>query len=172
MEYKREILFKKTRFKKRLYHYKYNKVVDNILKKYQKINSNIIKYNILPITLDYGLIEIVPNSETIYNIEYKKKFSIQNYILENNPNEDLDKVRTRFVKSCTIFCVIGYIFGIGDRHLENIMITHKGIIFHIDFDYILGEDPKPFQPEIRLTPEMILAMGGEKSIFIKILKFV
>jgi phosphatidylinositol 3-kinase len=45
------------------------------------------------------------------------------------------------------------------------MITTKGIIFHIDFDYILGEDPKPFQPEIRLTKEMILVMGGEKSIY-------
>ena len=35
--------------------------------------SIIIKYNILPITLEYGLIEIIrENSETIYNIEYKK----------------------------------------------------------------------------------------------------
>ena len=164
-EYIKEVLFKQQDLRKDYIIMNLIKVVDFILKKYENINAHVIKYNILPITNNYGIIEIVPNSCTLYSIENDKKFSIQNYILEKNKNDDLHKIRSRFVKSCAVFCVINYIFGIGDRHLENIMITTKGIIFHIDFDYILGEDPKPFQPEIRLTKEMILVMGGEKSIY-------
>ena len=35
-----------------------------------------------------------------------------------------------------------------------------GHFFHADFGYILGHDPKPFPPPIKLTPSMIDGMGG------------
>ena len=47
--------------------------------------------------------------------------------------------------------VITYILGVGDRHYDNILITKNGKILHIDFGYILGRDPKPFQPIIKWT---------------------
>ena len=43
------------------------------------------------------------------------------------------------------------------------MITNSGKIFHVDFGYILGHDPKPLAPEIRITMDMIDAMGGLDS---------
>lgn len=34
-------------------------------------------------------------------------------------------------------------------------------MFHVDFGYILGRDPKPFAPPpMKLTSEMINGMGG------------
>jgi hypothetical protein len=56
--------------------------------------------------------------------------------------------------------------GVGDRHLDNIMISEEdATLFHIDYAYILGHDPKPIHPFARLTPEMIDAMGGTSSIY-------
>lgn len=53
--------------------------------------------------------------------------------------------------------------GVGDRHLDNIMLTLSGNLFHIDFGYILGRDPKPFPPPMKLCKEMVEAMGGTSS---------
>ena len=33
----------------------------------------------------------------------------------------------------------------------------------VDFGYILGRDPKPFPPPVKVCPEMIEAMGGTQS---------
>ena len=38
-----------------------------------------------------------------------------------------------------------------------------GRLFHIDFGYILGRDPKPYPPPMKLTREMIEGMGGSAS---------
>ena len=53
--------------------------------------------------------------------------------------------------------------GIGDRHLDNLLLTNKGHLFHIDFGYILGRDPKPFPPPMKLSREMVEGMGGVTS---------
>ena len=42
-----------------------------------------------------------------------------------------------------------------------------GRLFHIDFGYILGADPKPFPPPMKLCKEMIEAMGGQGSEYYK-----
>lgn len=34
-------------------------------------------------------------------------------------------------------------------------------MFHVDFGFILGRDPKPMPPDMKLTSEMINAMGGQ-----------
>ena len=114
-------------------------------------------------------LEIVPNSKTINEI-YKSDFTIQNYIMENNKNSRIQDLRKRFTLSCAAYCVISYLLGIGDRHLDNIMITQSGLLFHIDFGFIMGNDAKILASEIRITPDMIDAMGGVKSDNFKLFK--
>lgn len=38
-----------------------------------------------------------------------------------------------------------------------------GKLFHVDFGYILGRDPKPMPPPMKLSKEMVEAMGGLSS---------
>lgn len=46
------------------------------------------------------------------------------------------------------------------RHLDNLLLRDDGRLFHVDFGYILGRDPKPFPPPMKLCKEMVEAMGG------------
>nr|KAJ3421241.1 Phosphatidylinositol (PI) 3-kinase [Polyrhizophydium stewartii] len=61
------------------------------------------------------------------------------------------------------YCVITYLLGIGDRHLDNLLLTREGNMIHIDFGFMLGRDPKPFPPPMKLCKEMVEAMGGTAS---------
>jgi len=139
------------------------KLMDMYLKRDLGLDLNIVTYNILPISNDYGYIEFVTDSYTLYSIREEENFSIQNFIMEKNPKITAGKLRDNFTKSCAAYCVITYLLGIGDRHLDNIMINDRAHIFNIDFGYIMGKDPKILSPEFRITPEMIDAMGGPNS---------
>ena len=143
------------------------KLINLFLINEEGLDLNIISYNILPISSKYGYIEFVPNSKTLYHIKEDLNFSIQNWIIENNPDISIAEFRENICRSCAAYCIITYLLGIGDRHLDNIMITKDGILFHIDFGFILGQDPKLMSPEIRLTPEIIDAMGGIHSKYYK-----
>ncbi len=54
----------------------------------------------------------------------------------------MDAINDRYVLSCDEYCLLTCFLGIGDRHLENIMVDKTGKMMHIDFGFILGRDPK------------------------------
>ncbi len=46
-----------------------------------------------------------------------------------------------------------YLFGLGDRHYDNIMISKEGHLFNIDYGFIMGAEPKQING-IRIAPEI------------------
>lgn len=75
---------------------------------------------------------------------------------EESQLQDIAKeIYYNYLDSLASYSVITFLLGIGDWHLENILITDKGRLFHIDFGFALGEDPKPFQPPIKIIKNMI-----------------
>ena len=71
-------------------------------------------------------------------------------------------VMDTYVKSCAGYSVITYILGVGDRHLDNLLLHPSGSFFHCDFSFVLGSDPKTYLP-MRITEDMIRGLGGKGS---------
>ena len=80
----------------------------------------------------------------------------------NAPYMIRKEVMDTYVKSCAGYCIITYILGVGDRHLDNLLLHQSGSFFHCDFSFILGKDPKKYLP-LRITEEMVQGMGGKDS---------
>jgi hypothetical protein len=133
-----------------------------------KYYDTIPTYQIKMLTINIGVIEFVENSITLREIS-DKGYTIQNYISEFNKNEILDVVKRRFMSSLAVSCCISYLLGLGDRHLDNIMINKRGQIFNIDYGYLL-ENPKTNilgAPNIKVTSDMIDFLGGTNSDYYK-----
>ena len=138
--------------------------MDSLLKKVH-LDYEFTTYKVLATSKSDGFVEFVPNSRTIFDILKKYGKKIRPYYDEISKGDEkkLESMLDSYINSCAGYCVITYILGIGDRHLENLMIDEKGRLFHIDFGFILGKDPKPYPPPIKLCQEMVDNMGGKDS---------
>lgn len=87
------------------------------------------------------------------------------WMIENFPNViEWYNARSSYTRSLAVMSIVGYLVGIGDRHLDNIMLNkNTGMIMHIDFDCMFEKGKKLGVPEIvpfRLTPNLIESMGS------------
>ncbi|ATZ80816.1 phosphatidylinositol kinase [Bodo saltans virus] len=134
-----------------------------------KNTDKLPSYYIKMLNKDVGVIEFVEDSITLREINVKG-FTLQNYILNNNKNEALDAIKKRFAISMATSCCITYLLGLGDRHLDNIMVNKRGQIFNIDYGYILDNPITNFlgAPSIKVTLDMIDFLGGQNSEYYKL----
>lgn len=148
-------------------------LMDRLLLK-ENLNLQLSPYRILATGALSGAVQFVasaPLSTILGSAKYKG--SILEYLRKNNPcpppqpgmpNNGILGVRKEamqtYVRSCAGYCVITYLLGVGDRHMDNLLLSADGHFFHADFGYILGRDPKPLAPSMKLSHEMIDGMGG------------
>ncbi|XP_039607924.1 phosphatidylinositol 3-kinase catalytic subunit type 3 isoform X1 [Polypterus senegalus] len=140
-------------------------LMDKLLRK-ENLDLKLTPYKVLATSTKHGFmqfIQSVPVAEVLAT-----EGSIQNFFRKHAPSEKgpygiSAEVMDTYVKSCAGYCVITYILGVGDRHLDNLLLTKTGKLFHIDFGYILGRDPKPLPPPMKLSKEMAEGMGGMQS---------
>ncbi|CAJ1368025.1 unnamed protein product [Effrenium voratum] len=154
-------------------------LMDSILKRYG-LDLQLTPYQVIALSRNDGMVDFVPNSANLSKVLKEHNNDIQQFFRTHHPAKASGKedqpawgpqnsygikaeVLENFVRSCAGYCVITYILGIGDRHLDNLMVTKDGRLFHIDFGFILGKDPKPFPPPMRICKEMVEGMGGNSS---------
>jgi phosphatidylinositol 3-kinase len=133
----------------------------------ENVDLKLSPYKILATGPTEGAIQFVPNS-TLASV-LTDYHGILPYLRHHHPDptDELGVsswVMDNFVRSCAGYCVITYILGVGDRHLDNLLICTDGHFLHADFGYILGQDPKPFPPLMKLPPQIIEGFGGADSV--------
>ncbi|KAK1945969.1 putative phosphatidylinositol kinase [Phytophthora citrophthora] len=133
-----------------------------ILKQETKLDIPLVTYRVLPTSSFDGLIEIVENAHTLYSI-IRDHENIINFLHHHNGHRTIRDISSSFRESLAAYTVITFLLGVGDRHADNVMLTKDGILFHIDYGFILGKDPKPLQPPMRLDHYMIEALGGTQT---------
>uniref|UniRef100_A0A8C2AY97 Phosphatidylinositol 3-kinase catalytic subunit type 3 n=1 Tax=Cyprinus carpio TaxID=7962 RepID=A0A8C2AY97_CYPCA len=140
-------------------------LMDKLLRK-ENLDLKLTPYKVLATSTKHGFMQFVqsvPVAEVLAT-----EGNIQSFFRKHAPNDKgpygiSSEVMDTYVKSCAGYCVITYILGVGDRHLDNLLLTKTGKLFHIDFGYILGRDPKPLPPPMKLSKEMVEGMGGMQS---------
>lgn len=135
-------------------------LMDGLLKD-NGLDLCLTPYRVIATSPNDGFMEIVPNVETFQNVQ---KDVVKYLATHNKTTETFAAAMDRFVKSCAGYSVVTFLLGIGDRHLENLLITSDGRLLHIDFGFIFGNDPKPFPPPMKINKEMVDTMGGPQSV--------
>ncbi|KAK9751047.1 hypothetical protein RND81_02G237800 [Saponaria officinalis] len=140
-------------------------LMDRLLK-LENLDLHLTPYRVLATGQEEGMMEFIPSRSLAQVLsEYR---SIIGFLQKFHPDEDgpfgiTATCLETFIKSCAGYSVITYILGVGDRHLDNLLLRDDGRLFHVDFGFILGRDPKPFPPPMKLCKEMVEAMGGAES---------
>jgi len=142
-------------------------LMDQLLQK-ENLDLKLSPYKILATSASAGAAQFVPSMSLQGIVNKYKGNSVLAYLKYNNPDDKAPLgVRKEaidvYIKSCAGYCVITYLLGVGDRHLDNLLLSPDGHFFHADFGFILGRDPKPFAPAMKLCTEMVDGMGGSMS---------
>ncbi|CDU24072.1 related to phosphatidylinositol 3-kinase [Sporisorium scitamineum] len=143
-------------------------LMDRLLRN-ENLDLKMTPYRVLATGSIDGMVQFV-DSLSIAGILSAHQGSLLNFLRAHHPQPTslstygVDAtVFDTFIRSCAGYCVVTYLLGVGDRHLDNLLLSSDGHFFHVDFGYILGRDPKPFPPPVKVCKEMVDAMGGTQS---------
>ncbi|KAF6777301.1 hypothetical protein AHF37_03592 [Paragonimus kellicotti] len=139
-------------------------LMDVILRK-ENFDLRLTPYKVLATGASHGFVQFIESTSLQ---DLLQQGTVLGFLQQNAPSATdplgvQKEVMETYIRSCAGYCVITYLLGVGDRHMENLLLTNDGRLFHIDFSFIFGNDPKPMATEVRLTRSMIEAMGGANT---------
>ena len=105
-------------------------LMDRLLRK-ENLDLKLTPYRILATGASAGAVQFIASTtlgaaQTKYSGNY-----ILAYLRANNPDKKADlgvrkEAMDTYVKSCAGYCVVTYLLGVGDRHLDNLLLAPDG----------------------------------------------
>lgn len=136
-------------------------LMDRLLRK-ENLDLKLSPYRILATSASAGAVQFVASTtlgaaQTKYSGNY-----ILAYLQANNPDKKAPlgvrkEAMDIYVKSCAGYCVVTYLLGVGDRHLDNLLLAPDGTLLtphRTSPDFITDTVPhRPLLPHrLRLHP--------------------
>jgi hypothetical protein len=122
-------------------------------------------YDVLPVARDAGIVQFLTGALPLSALTQQGELGLFHFMRNRHPDPcepagvgvtALDN----FTRSLAGLCVSNHILGVGDRHLDNLLILPDARIVSVDFSFLFGKDPKPLPPPFRLTKHMMACLGG------------
>ncbi|EZG78271.1 putative phosphatidylinositol 4-kinase [Gregarina niphandrodes] len=123
-------------------------------------------YEILVTGANCGIMEFVPDTQSIDAV--KQKFGIDSLhkIFEAAFSDNLEKARKNFIESHAAYSLVSYLLQVKDRHNGNLLLTAEGRLLHIDYGFMLTNSPGYVNFEtspFKLSGELMAIIGGPDS---------
>ncbi|POM66623.1 Phosphatidylinositol Kinase (PIK-J) [Phytophthora palmivora] len=128
-------------------------------------------YDVIAISPTSGLVEAISDTISIDSLKRNDRefttlldFFTRHFGDPSTP--EFRKARSNFVSSMAGYAIVCYLLQIKDRHNGNILLDAEGHIIHIDFGFILSNNPGNMafeQAPFKLTADFVELMGGPRS---------
>jgi phosphatidylinositol 3-kinase len=117
-------------------------LMDGLLKR-AALDLCLTPYSVIAMSPTSGLVEFIDGAYPFSQVLSQYNNSVIQFFQAHTHKHDAKhevrpEVMSTYIRSCAGYCVITYILGIGDRHLDNILLRASGHFFHIDFGFAFG----------------------------------
>jgi phosphatidylinositol 3-kinase len=105
-------------------------LMDRLLRK-ENLDLKLTPYHILAMSTTAGAAQFVPSiALQVAKNKYGGNY-ILDYLKANNPDKKAEygvrpEAMDNYIKSCAGYCVVTYLLGVGDRHLDNLLLSPDG----------------------------------------------
>lgn len=94
----------------------------------ENLDLKLTPYRVLATAPKEGMVQFV-KSKTLANI-VNEHGTLNEYLRVGGGAGTEEEKMDRFVRSCAGYCVVTYLLGVGDRHLDNLLLAPDGRFFH------------------------------------------
>lgn len=120
-------------------------------------------YHVVPLSNTSGMVLFIQDCQSLAAIE--KQGSILAHLVDTRTDARAADIQKTFMESCAANAVLSLLFGFGDRHLNNMLVSSAGRLAHIDFAFLWSDEPAVSAQRLQLPDQQIRLTKGMLDVF-------